>query len=549
MRLSVFSGSTWTVAAIFLLSAGWSWADEPAIDQHFPIKDRSDLSPPIVVGPIHECALAVKVSGFIPKATVVVFADGVQVGKDNPKHGSADITLTRALVLGESVTATQTVGLVTSEHSYDPVGVTDYPALTKPVVIPDIYQCGRVAPVGNLVASTHVDVWDTATPAPPFIGSGETTGDWQAIVTSSLAKDHSVRAKQTACPGFPAKTAVSLPSAPLKVKGAPNPPPAPLLTPPPKPVIGSEQLIVHGLLVGAQVQINYGSTQIFDGFANAGDNLVDVPPVPPGVNVTAVQILCTPSPQSPPVVATDKVPTPVLGGPICAGSHYVMIDNTSPDAIVVLLRSGKGIGGGGGTIGTLKASVGTGVTLEDGDPLTVVQYVKSTFGTFFSAPSNQVTVGCDQPGNVVTQHNNNQRTGVYATETTLTPGAVLARGMQIKYTHPIDGWINAQPLYVRRVAFPKGARMDCLSRRFSPTRSMGSTRIPATNSGLRHWLTVSQISAGWLRGSIRHPSSTCRTILSMFRSARKISPSTSQSCRTAPIPAPTAKSTHTRIPT
>ena len=29
--------------------------------------------------------------------------------------------------------------------------------------------------------------------------------------------------------------------------------------------------------------------------------------------------------------------------------------------------------------------------------------------------------------------------------------------MRVKYKHPIDGWINAQPLYVRQVAFPGGA--------------------------------------------------------------------------------------------
>ena len=97
-----------------------------------------------------------------------------------------------------------------------------------------------------------------------------------------------------------------------------------------------------------------------------------------------------------------------------------------------------------------------GQVLKDGDPLNVVQYVKSSFGMFLSDPSKLVKVGCNEPGNVVTQHNDNQRTGVYPAETTLTPAAVLARGMRIKYTHPIDGSVDAQPLYVRRVEFPQG---------------------------------------------------------------------------------------------
>ena len=83
MPTSSFSRFICTLAGIFLFSASWSWADEPAIDeQRFRIVDRSDLSPPIVWPPIHECALAVKVSGFISKATITVFADGVPVGTD-----------------------------------------------------------------------------------------------------------------------------------------------------------------------------------------------------------------------------------------------------------------------------------------------------------------------------------------------------------------------------------------------------------------------------------------------------------------------------------
>ncbi len=443
-------------AVIFLASIGSCRADGPDIDERYPIKERGNLSAPIVEGPIHECALFVRVSGFIPEATVTVFAGGAQVGKDTPKHGSADIKLDRALVLDETITAVQTVGAVTSDQSYDAVTVTAYPTLTKPVVIPDVYECGRVTPIGNLVASTHVDVWDTAAPPPATIGSGETTGAWQPIETNPLEKDHLVRAKQTACPAVPAKTAASQPSEPLKVKQAPAPPPSPSLTPPLHPVIGSKQLTAHGLLAGSHVQIDYNHTGVSGGYSTAADNVLDVPPVPPGVDITVSQTLCSSSPPSPPITATDKVPTPILGGPICAGSHYVMVDNTTPGAMVVVLRSGAQIGNGGGTVGALKTSLGAGVTLNDGDSLTALQYVKSAFGTYYSAPSNPLTVGCQQPGNVVTQHNDNQRTGVYAAETTLTPATVSARGMRIKYTHPIDGWINAQPLYVRRVDFPDG---------------------------------------------------------------------------------------------
>jgi hypothetical protein len=169
MSLPRFFGFLGVYSAVFFVSIGPSWADGPDIDERYPIRSRGNLSPPIVVGPINECALFVRVSGFIPEATVTVFADGTQVGKDSPRHGSADIKLDRALVLGESITAAQTVGAVTSDKTYDAVPVTGYPTPTTPVVVPEIYECGQVTPVGNLVASTHVDVWDTVAPPPASI--------------------------------------------------------------------------------------------------------------------------------------------------------------------------------------------------------------------------------------------------------------------------------------------------------------------------------------------------------------------------------------------
>jgi len=49
---------------------------------------------------------------------------------------------------------------------------------------------------------------------------------------------------------------------------------------------------------------------------------------------------------------------------------------------------------------------------------------------------------------VLTQHNDNGRTGAYLSELTLTPGMVGSRGMRRKFWGQVDGDINAQPLYV-----------------------------------------------------------------------------------------------------
>src|SRR5687767_2515855 len=45
----------------------------PAIHPEFPIRGRENLSPPIVSRPIHQCALAVHVTGAVPHAEVTVF--------------------------------------------------------------------------------------------------------------------------------------------------------------------------------------------------------------------------------------------------------------------------------------------------------------------------------------------------------------------------------------------------------------------------------------------------------------------------------------------
>jgi len=96
------------------------------ISEEFPAKDRSNLLPPIVVGPIHDCARMVKVVGFVPQATIRVFANGSEMGTENAKHEPAKITLSRALVLGDVVTATQSVGAISGARSCDPVKVTAY---------------------------------------------------------------------------------------------------------------------------------------------------------------------------------------------------------------------------------------------------------------------------------------------------------------------------------------------------------------------------------------------------------------------------------------
>jgi len=59
-------------------------------------------------------------------------------------------------------------------------------------------------------------------------------------------------------------------------------------------------------------------------------------------------------------------------------------------------------------------------------------------------------------GDVLMWHNDPARTGQYLTETTLTPATVNSAGFGLKATWPVDGLVDAQPLYAAGVPFPAG---------------------------------------------------------------------------------------------
>lgn len=60
--------------------------------------------------------------------------------------------------------------------------------------------------------------------------------------------------------------------------------------------------------------------------------------------------------------------------------------------------------------------------------------------------------------NVVTQHNDNSRSGANLGETQLTLANVNARTFGKLYERTVEGDIYAQPLYVRGVATPRGVK-------------------------------------------------------------------------------------------
>jgi hypothetical protein len=74
---------------------------EPRINPQFPVWASDNLSPPIVQPPIHPCALAVFVYGFVPGATVRMYANSSElVGQDEPVVGFATLKVSLPLSLG-----------------------------------------------------------------------------------------------------------------------------------------------------------------------------------------------------------------------------------------------------------------------------------------------------------------------------------------------------------------------------------------------------------------------------------------------------------------
>ncbi len=418
----------------------------PVINQRFPIKNGNELSPPII-SPVGECAKAVHVSGYLPHASLRVFANHTeQIGSANPYFADADVPLTRELHAGDELTATQMVLGFTSAQSPDPVIVGPYPAaLNKPVVGPDLYACGQVAPVSNLNPGTHVTVFRATT---DVVGQGDATQAWQPVVTASLNAGDHITALQTACPNNSAKRIESPRSNPVTVHSDPSPVPSPSVEPFP---VGADAVVLDNLFVGSAIQIFDNGSPSGGGLSTASRNRAPLQPAADsGAHVTSTHNLCPTTAPAVPQTPSTTLNTPVIVTPICEGTHTVTIQNTYVNAIVVLFRNGAIAGMAGGEVGDITINLGAGTNLNFGDELQVVQYV----GSVISPKSELVFVGC---GNVLTQHNDNARSGGYTVETQLTPASVRPVGFGRLYTRQVDGDIVAQPLYMRRVMFPTGA--------------------------------------------------------------------------------------------
>ncbi len=452
-RGNAFQLARWLLLGMTLagISASMPAQRGPVINERFPIKGGSVLSPPIV-WPVGDCAKAVHVSGFIPHANVRVFVNTTtQVGIANPYFAEADIAVSPGLKLGDVVTATQEVMGFTSNPTVNPVTVGPYPSiLNKPNVLQPLYACGQVVPVDNLNPGTVVEVSRNGSPG--SIGQSNVTTPWTPVVTASLNQPDQVTARQTACSDDPSKKKVSPPSDPKGVFAEPSPmvPPTVWSYPP-----GADTIVLDGLYIGSLDQVlNGGGTQVGIGLSNSKANKFGIsPPAGSSSDISGSQKLCSSSGPGPSVKPSSTLSAPAIVPPVCEAQPYVTVANSYPNSILVLFRNGSIAGMAGGDLGDVKMALGGGVNFALGDAIWVVQYV----GNVISSPTATVYANC-APQNVITQHNDNRRSGAYLAEAALTPVNVNPSTFGRLYTRQVDGDTMSQPLYMRGVRTAAGLK-------------------------------------------------------------------------------------------
>jgi hypothetical protein len=416
----------------------------PRINDQFPPKGH--LSPPYVDA-VDACSQHVHVSGFVPKATVRVYKNGVTVlATVTPKFGFVTVAVP-ALTFGDKLTATQTVLGETSAPTNPAAVVGKAPTSLGALAIDNvIYACGRIVPVHDLISGVTADVRDVE--AASSIGSGFTPNDWGTnwtpAFTTPLVGGHHVTATQASCSPI-----VSPSSAAVPVLAEPMPVLAPVLDP---PVLGNDAVTAHGLYTGALLEVFDHAVPDGSGYATGANNWAGLSaPVAAGALISARQSLCHHSPRSTPQPPVKTLAAPVVVAPICPKAHAAKVRGTTIDANVVLFDNGAIVGYGGAGPGDVTLAFAPPKVAANGDKITALQYI----GGIVSPASAPVIVNCFRQ-NVITQHNDNARHGAQLAETILSPAAVSGPNFGLLYDRAVLGTIMAQPLYVHGVVNASG---------------------------------------------------------------------------------------------
>jgi hypothetical protein len=374
------------------------------VNERYPIANPTNgtayLSPPLVES-TNQCSIRVKVTSFIPGATINVYLmNPVKKLIGGPKVLPLDgltVPLTQPLKAFDQIEATQTVLGVTSALSAPMIAGPMLTSLPKPTIGANIYACGVIAPVYNLVSGVTVEVFDKTTGSTTPIGKDSTPDDWGSnwdpVLTSALDAPpkapaaHEIYAVQSACNG-----AKSDPGPDQVVQAQTSPVNEPNVV---SAIVGNDTVTLDKLLTGAIVQVFNGSTLLGGPGAATGDDnwLKLTSPLTAAMTVRPVQTLCQSSTGKKTWPTTKSIPPPVLLGPICPAQGAAFVRDSTINAALVLLIGGVPAGYGGAALGDVPVDIAPPAVFATGDEVQTAEYFTSS-GSPPAALSNKIKVGC-----------------------------------------------------------------------------------------------------------------------------------------------------------
>ena len=360
-----------------------------------PQNKQAELAPPRITSPLYTGAEIVEVGGFTPKAKVTVYADGTPIGGDSCRFSQCAFKV-KKLSQGQKITATQTVGAVTSYPTRDEHRVTvekipdrfldpkyKKERLLAPEVDSPLYDCQGIVPVKKVVPGALVEVF--APPAAKPIGRHNTPWNYARPRTvAPLKKDQKVVANQRLFFSNPSDTS-SPPETVIKAEQKNIPVPE---INPDHLVVGSDSIEVKNLLIGAKVEIFYqeqgkARQTIKSDYAPWPGTIFPVPPlkaawVSCNNCIKAEQSLCGLKSSSSGNTVKNSLDPPLIREPVCAGSSEVTVCDFGPNPVLTLFLKGspdKQISQQGAQGACSPVTLGDKLTLKNKDQIYVAQAV------------------------------------------------------------------------------------------------------------------------------------------------------------------------------
>ncbi len=313
------------------------------------------LSAPTVSEPLYERASTVVLTGYVPGATLEIYADppgpgpAVKVGGgvSNSASGQVFGVAPANMVAGAKITAVQ---IYLGDKSPPSPEVTVQTALgvDAPILTAPLLECAGCTAVGGLLPGVQAEVRDAGT----TVGKSSAAGPTISVAISPPFKaGHTITARQVYCssPGPDSPGLLVGAVKEQKIQLAPPEVDAPLFA-------CQQSCGVWGCMPGCQVELFVNGAVAAAGCASSpGVSLGVGGGFLQGTSITARQSLCGGMIQSTLSAAVvvqpaANIPTPVIWPPLYEGDTSVLVGMTVAGEIVAISADGGqiGMGAGGG---------------------------------------------------------------------------------------------------------------------------------------------------------------------------------------------------------